>query len=176
MGLIEVTRLAYGKWDGSEHWSCACVELGTDEHGLWLGLPTGTVWSRPGHEAPWTFPAALLVPDDGYVARFLRRVPTEAEPDPVTVYVDVATTPCRHEDLVSAIDLDLDVVRHASGRVWLDDEDEFEEHAARWSYPDEVRARARATADRLLLELADRVEPFGQAADSWLARAAACTL
>ena len=46
------------------------------------------------------------------------------------------------EDLVRAVDLDLDVIRGTTGRVWVDDEDEFAEHRVSLGYPDEVIEQA----------------------------------
>ncbi|WP_180935649.1 DUF402 domain-containing protein [Nocardioides ungokensis] len=37
--------------------------------------------------------------------------------------------------MLRAVDLDLDVVRGRTGRVWIDDEDEFAEHRVRFGYP-----------------------------------------
>ena len=51
---------------------------------------------------------------------------------------------------MTAIDLDLDVVRELDGRVWVDDEDEFAEHQVSLGYPAEVIAAARASCDRLV--------------------------
>jgi protein associated with RNAse G/E len=39
---------------------------------------------------------------------------------------------------VAAVDLDLDVVRGWTGRIWVDDEDEFAEHRVHFGYPAEV--------------------------------------
>jgi uncharacterized protein len=57
---------------------------------------------------------------------------------PCEVYVDITTVPEWAEDTVSAYDLDLDVVRGWTGRVWVDDEDEFADHRVRYGYPPEL--------------------------------------
>ena len=47
---------------------------------------------------------------------------------PFDVYVDITTVPVWLDGptrAVTAVDLDLDVVRGWTGRVWVDDEDEF---------------------------------------------------
>ena len=55
---------------------------------------------------------------------------------PFDTYVDVATPAVWHgEDLVRAVDLDLDVIRGTTGRIWVDDEDEFADHRVRWATP-----------------------------------------
>ena len=53
------------------------------------------------------------------------------------VYVDITTPPVWDGTVLRAVDLDLDVVRGNTGRVWVDDEDEFADHRVRFGYPDE---------------------------------------
>ena len=36
------------KWGDRPHWEFACLYLGDDEHGDWLGFPRGTQMTRPG--------------------------------------------------------------------------------------------------------------------------------
>jgi protein associated with RNAse G/E len=45
------------------------------------------------------------------------------------------------------VDLDLDVVRGRTGRVWVDDEDEFADHRVRFGYPDDLVRLAAASCD-----------------------------
>lgn len=162
--------LGFTKWDGTEHWSCSAIRLGRDEFGLWLGLRTGTRWSRPGADVTWDWPAVFLIPPAPYVARFLDIAPTGDRPDPTAVYVDVTTVPVATDRVVTAVDLDLDVIRSRRGEVFVDDEDEFEDNRVKLGYPDELAATARATADDLVVQLTQHVEPFGTTAESWLAR------
>ena len=72
---------------------------------------------------------------------------------------------------VTAMDLDLDVVRCWDGRVAVLDEDEFAEHQVQLGYPAELIDQARVTCDWLVSTVAARAEPFGQASAAWLARA-----
>ena len=65
---------------------------------------------------------------------------------PLSVYVDVTAPPTWSGATVTAIDLDLDVVRELDGRVWVDDEDEFAEHQVFYVLP----ARGRRGRPRLL--------------------------
>jgi uncharacterized protein len=46
----------------------------------------------------------------------------------ISIYVDATTEPSIHADVVSAVDLDLDVVQLRDGTVRVLDEDEFAEH------------------------------------------------
>jgi protein associated with RNAse G/E len=87
------------------------------------------------------------------------------------IYVDVTTRPALTEGTVSAVDLDLDVVRYQDGRVEVLDEDEFAEHQVQLGYPAELITGARQTCDWLVAAVSSRAEPFGQAGAGWLARA-----
>jgi uncharacterized protein len=76
--------------------------------------------------------------------------------------------------VLRAIDLDLDVVRGLDGRVWVDDEDEFAEHRDELGYPDDIVARAEASAERVTTAVASRRAPFdGTTHHAWLDRFAA---
>ena len=55
----------------------------------------------------------------------------------------MATPPYWDGDVLRSVDLDLDVIQGLSGRVWVDDEDEFADHRVRWGYPRGRRPRAR---------------------------------
>ena len=58
--------------------------------------------------------------------------------------------------VLRAIDLDLDVLRVPSGRVWVDDEDEFAEHRLSFGYPPELVTPARRWFGRQAMGMADR--------------------
>ena len=62
--------------------------------------------------------------------------------------------------VVTAIDLDLDVVRLSDGEVFVDDEDEFAEHQVEFGYPAEVIAAARASGDRVHALVAGERAPY----------------
>ena len=82
----------------------------------------------------------------------------------------MTSKPSVQPDVVSAIDLDLDVVRLRDGTVQVLDEDEFAEHQVRYSYPAEVVAQARATTGYLVARLTDGKEPFATVGSTWLQR------
>lgn len=132
---MDEIRVVFGKWGGRPHWEYDALLLGDDEHGTWLGLPTGTRVARPGVELVSAEPQVVLVPPAcGFVATFY----APGGDGPCEVYVDITTVPEVVEDRVYAVDLDLDVLRGWSGRVWVDDEDEFADHRVRFGYPPEV--------------------------------------
>lgn len=72
--------------------------------------------------------------------------------------------------VLEAVDLDLDVLRSPSGRVWVDDEDEFAAHRVRLGYPDELVADALAGCAEVQQALTDRTAPFDDTHLGWLER------
>lgn len=159
-------RCVMTKWGDRPHWEFDAVRLGSDEHGDWIGVPAGTPMARPGATFVPPVDSVLLVPADGagWLGTFY------APGFRVEVYVDI-TTPARWEgDVVTAVDLDLDVVRGETGRVWVDDEDEFAAHRVSFGYPDEVVESASATCDEVHRLVSARLGPFdGRAPLPWLA-------
>jgi hypothetical protein len=158
------------KWGDRPHWEFACSFLGRDDHGDWLGIPAGTRMSRPGASyVAETHQVALVPapgPDDGrgWLATF------HDVGGPVRVYVDIATPPMWDGTVVRAVDLDLDVVCGATGRVWVDDEDEFAEHRVSLGYPDDLAQSAMASCDRVQAAVVAGLAPYDGAATAWLTR------
>lgn len=156
------------KWGGRPHWEYDAVLLGSDEHGDWLGVPGGTHMSRPGAE--YVAPVAQVVlvppagPDDerGCLATF------HAKGGPVQVYVDMTTPATWDGPVLRAVDLDLDVVRGATGRVWVDDEDEFAEHQVELGYPPEIIALAESSRDRVHTVVLNEDPPYDGSHQRWL--------
>lgn len=155
------------KWGGRPHWEYDAVLLGSDEHGDWLGVPGGTHMSRPGAEYVAPVEQVVLVPppgpDDerGCLATF------HAPGGPVQVYVDMTTPAAWDGPVLRAVDLDLDVVRGATGRVWVDDEDEFAEHRVELGYPPEIVALAEGSRDRIHAAIRDARAPFDGSHRRW---------
>ena len=158
--------LRYTKWGGGPHWRFDLPLLGADQHGTWLAGPPGV---------------PLQLRDEPPVTRrdwFVTLVPTRGdwiafwnERSRFEIYVDVcgppAWTPDRSE--VTAVDLDLDVVRwRADGVTDVIDEDEFADHQVALGYPPEVIAGARATSDWLMEAVTTRREPFDRVGPGWL--------
>ena len=149
-----------GKWGGRPHWEFDAVLLGSDEHGDWLGIEAGTLMVRPGAEYVAPVAQVGLAPapgpdeDRGWLATF------HARGGQVQVYVDMTTPPVWDGSTLTAVDLDLDVVRGNSGRVWVDDEDEFAEHRVRFGYPDDVTRLAMASCDRVRAAMLAGAAPY----------------
>jgi uncharacterized protein len=88
--------------------------------------------------------------------------------------VDMTTPPVWEGSTLTAVDLDLDVVRGNSGRVWVDDEDEFADHRVRFGYPDEVARLAMDSCDRVRAAMLAGAAPYDGATHlPWLERLAA---
>jgi uncharacterized protein len=155
----------YFKHPRTPHWRHPTIRLGEDVHGVWLGVPAGTRVQR-GDEPPielahdWV----QLVPRDRWwVAIF------NGPDHRIPIYVDITTVP--HwvgPDLVEMVDLDLDVVRRQDGTVYVDDEDEFEEHRISLGYDARTVDTARGTAARLVLAVEAEQPPFDGTAATWL--------
>lgn len=154
------------KWPDSPHWEFRSRYLGRDEFGHWLGIPTGTPFARPG--ASFDAPAdhVTLVPDGGW---FMATFYDPDEPArPVDVYVDVATPATWSPGTVASVDLDLDVVRGPTGRVWVDDEDEFAEHRVTLGYADDLAASALRSCADVLAAVSGGAPPYDGSAARWL--------
>ncbi|RCK70419.1 DUF402 domain-containing protein [Desertihabitans brevis] len=162
------------KWPGSPHWQREGVWLGTDAHGAWLGRPAGARSWRPGADYRNTLDGVALVPAGAtdWVASLAR----PADPAAVEVYVDLmwdVRWSAEQRGVLLATDMDLDVVRTADGHTFLDDEDEFAAHSARWDYPEDVGRQVRDRAERLLADVRRGTPPFdGSTATGWLDRLA----
>ena len=92
----------------------------------------------------------LLVPRGrGMTAMFYTEHPEQA----FELYVDITTPPVWDGDLVTAVDLDLDVIRRFDGSWYVDDEDEFAEHQVAYGYPPELVTAAEAECVRVSDEI-----------------------
>ncbi|KQZ11130.1 hypothetical protein ASD23_03235 [Agromyces sp. Root1464] len=165
----DLVRVRATKWLGQPHWEFDGRWLGADEHGDWVGFPAGTRFARPGHGFTATWDSVSLFPRAGWAAGF-----NAGHPRGLGIYVDLATVPEWRADAsgawtVSYVDLDLDVVERTGAPAFIDDEDEFAEHAVQFGYPAELVARARADAEAVLGAVRRREAPFdGATAAGWL--------
>ena len=157
------------KWGDRPHWEFDAVLLGSDAHGDWIGIPRGTFMSRPGAEYVAPVDQVGLVPapgpdeQRGWLATF------HAVGGPVQVYVDMTTPPVWDGVVLRAVDLDLDVVRGTTGRVWVDDEDEFAEHRVAFGYPEDVSRLAMTSCDRVHAAVTAGDPPYDGSSAHWLA-------
>ncbi|MDJ0953137.1 MAG: DUF402 domain-containing protein [Acidimicrobiia bacterium] len=163
---MDLVHIDFRKWDGSRHWQFAMHRLGEDEHGLWLWSPPGSNMQR-GHE-PVRKSRSInvkLIPDNKWWTAIWS---WQREVD---LYVDIITPPSWNGSTVTMVDVDLDIMRAADGRVAIEDEDEFEQHQVEMDYPQRLIDTARATTARIALAVESRHEPFGAVGESWMAKA-----
>jgi len=160
----EIVRVVYTKYDGSAHRDYPARRLNSDDLGIWVGVPRGTVSVYHGRPSVEQIPFVLLIPHHAWWTGMFNPPPRTSE-----VYCDI-TTPARWEgDTVHIVDLDLDVVRRrATQVVELRDEDEFAQHREQFGYPDDLVAEALAAAEKLMLALDDGSEPFATQHRKWL--------
>ncbi|MGH3361834.1 MAG: DUF402 domain-containing protein [Nocardioides sp.] len=176
-------RCVMSKWGDRPHWVFEGTFLGRDAHGEWIGFPAGTRFTRPGADFTAPNDQVGLVPAEadgvrpGFLATFHAPggVPWPALGGaPVATYVDMTTPPVWEDAVLTAVDLDLDVLRGMNDRVIVDDEDEFAEHQVAFGYPVEVIALAEAARDGVRAAMLSGRAPFdGEAHLTWLDRLAA---
>jgi predicted RNA-binding protein associated with RNAse of E/G family len=163
-------RVLTRKWPDLPHWEFDAVRLGADAHGHWVGVPSGTWLARPerGFHA-WCDHVVLIPYDAWWIATIYSRADADR---PVDVYVDIATpsTWSPDEAEVRAIDLDLDVIKGPTGRIWVDDEDEFADHRVSLGYPQDVVDAAIRSCEEVLKAVTDDAAPFDGTAGVWLDR------
>jgi uncharacterized protein len=161
----ERVRVLARKWPDRPHWEFDALRLGEDAHGTWIGSPAGTPFSRPG---------AAFVSDQDLVTLVPREAPFMATfyaPGGVShcdVYVDITTPAVWRDGTVTAVDLDLDVVRGWTGRVWVDDEDEFADHRVRFAYPSDVVRMAARSCEAVHAAVVQGRAPYDGTARAWL--------
>lgn len=161
-------RVECRKWPDEPHWEFDATVLGTDVHGTWVGITAGTLLASPSRAFQAAADHVTVVPHDAWwLGTFYGTDPQR----PFDTYVDIATPAVWHgEDLVRAVDLDLDVIRGTTGRVWVDDEDEFAAHRVALGYPAEVVERAVASCQEVLAAMQAGKAPFDGTHADWLAR------
>jgi hypothetical protein len=173
LDLGDPVRMEMTKWGNRPHWQFDALWLGSDRHGDWIGLPTGTEFHRPGaHFVSKSHQVGLTpltdVPDAErwFAATF--HAPGAAMP--IEVYVDITTPPVWDGSTLRTVDLDLDVIRAEGGRIWVDDEDEFAEHRVQLAYPDEVVQAAMRSCDRVEKAMRSGLPPYDGSHALWLQR------
>ena len=161
------TTVQYYKYPDTPHWRHDLIRLGVDEYGVWLGASVGTRIQKgddpPKHMAhPFV---QLIAPNAWWTLIY------NGDDHPkMSHYVDIITPAVWVEDdVVSMIDIDLDVVLEHDG-LRIDDEDEFLEHQTILAYPPWLVAGARAPTAEVYLAIEARRAPFFGPSEHWLSR------
>jgi uncharacterized protein len=166
--VLRPVRVECRKWPDDPHWEFDAHRLGVDGHGTWVGITRGTLLASPTRAFHAAADHVTLIPHDAWwLATFYGTDPRR----PFDTYVDIATPAVWHaDDLVRAVDLDLDVIRGTTGRVWVDDEDEFADHRVRLGYPTEVVDAALRSCEHVHEQVVGQAAPFDGTHARWLAR------
>lgn len=163
-----MVRISKQKWTTAtgrctEAFSWPAHVLGADHHGTWLGArrgnpvqqPDGRVEPQP-HDAVW-----LVVENAWYLPTFWFTSETD-------LTIDICTPPSFEDGTWSFVDMELDLFRRADGHAGVVDQDDWDLLVGSGLVShDEVRG-VEETAESLLTLVEHRVEPFGQAALTWL--------
>ena len=161
-------EFVWRKWDGTTHWRYQAIFLGGDEYGEWFGQLAGTRQFRPGVDTVAPTDSVLLVPaSGGWVATFY----ASRQPDEIMIYVDIASQVewDRPAGIVTAIDMDLDVIKTDDERAtWIDDEDEFAERIISMAYPQPEIDAAERNAAEVAAAVRSSIAPFDGRHEQWL--------
>ncbi len=155
------------KWGDLPHWEMDAVYLGADAAGDWIGFPIGTGMSRPGVAITTSNEQVGLVPSAGTAVGRAWLATFHGPGGSVWTYVDMTTVPEWTGRTVRAVDLDLDVIEGLDREVYVDDQDEFDEHRVELGYPREIVDLAIATRDVVLTAVRDKHPPFDGSAEPW---------
>lgn len=156
------------KYDGYAHWVVDGIGLGSDADGEWIYQPAGSFVARPGAAFTASTDAVVLIPAQGeWIATFHGGTSRNG----LLIYIDVSTgigwgRLSSGELEAHSIDMDLDVVQRDGRPVYLDDEDEFEEHGLAFGYPESLVQAMRAEAARLLPAVEHHAAPFDGRSDA----------
>jgi protein associated with RNAse G/E len=78
----------------------------------------------------------------------------------IRYYCNIASPPYMHNDVLTYIDYDLDVIRLPDGTTHVVDRDEYEAHRALYQYPAVVEEKAAAGLEALKKRIRDKKSPF----------------
>jgi hypothetical protein len=164
----DAVRLEMTKWGDQPHWQMDATYLGSDGAGDWIGFPRGTHMSRPGMSVTTGNDQVGLVPAAGTAVGRAWLATFHGPGGIVWTYVDMTTVPVWDDHTVRAVDLDLDVIEALDRRVYVDDQDEFDEHRVSLDYPDDIVTLATATRDLVRSAVAAKAPPFDGRFKPWL--------
>ena len=152
--------------EGIARWSA--YVMGSDHHRLWLYSPKGTLYrSQVGSDigecevgqgsGPAGLPVMHLIPDAAWwIAAWC------SDGHNAHIGVDICVPPALIDGEWRYIDLELDLVAHADGRVRIEDEDEFIDACEAGLIARDEAIHAQAAAVEIERGLRDRTEPFGR--------------
>ncbi|GAA3542826.1 DUF402 domain-containing protein [Kribbella ginsengisoli] len=168
---MEMVRTLFCKYDGTPHRLLESINLGEDEHGLWVGSLPGSrgqradgTWVTIDHHRVRLYPRGQW-----WSALF------NDTPHPTRIYCDITTPPVFGVDSVTTVDLDLDIRLLRDGTIKVMDEDEFLHHQKLYNYPPQIIATAQATCAWVVANIAT-TEPFTTVYQTYLEKLRAIAL
>ncbi len=138
--------------------------LGEDAFGRWLGVARGDPWWAADGSRSGVFETSLVkvVPSGTFwTACFYPADPA--------VDVDIVLPVSWIDDALEELDLELDILRSADGRVYVRDRDEFERVREAWAMPGDIVTQAEAACEQVRVLVEQGAEPFGDVGRAWLA-------
>ncbi len=156
--------VASTKYDGSLHYRYQLAVVSVDDATLRAWGPAGT----PLDSYRGARPASRHMLHVHWADRdYNLEVMWHEDWTPNKHYVNVALPSTWHDGTLRFVDLDLDLIWRPDGTVVLDDEDEFDEHRLRFSYPPELVDRAWRAVEEVRGLIAGRVAPFDGTLYAW---------
>lgn len=137
--------------------------LGEDEFGCWLGVARGQPWWTADQTSSGVMENALvkLVPPGTFWSCCFHLE------DPI-VDVDIILPVQWKGDLLEEVDLELDILGYADGRVEIRDQDQFNHVREVWSMPENIVTQVELTCAHIHSQVKDRIEPFRTVGKAWL--------
>lgn len=143
------------KYDASPHrqWQGKIVTV--DDEGVLVYTKPGTVMWEPN--AQWET-------NGGYTYywwnRWYNAFKMLQDNDMLRYYVHIATPPLWKPGELHYVDLDVDVLANAEGRVWIEDEDEFREGIQQFGYNERIIRHVRRATDEVYAKLKEHGNPW----------------
>jgi protein associated with RNAse G/E len=153
------------KFDGSLHYEFEATEVGDDDGFIALYVPPRSILSS----YRGTFPTSrhylmLWWRDRGYELE----VVWHDDWTPEMHYFNIGSSFEWTREVLSWVDLDLDVVWRHGSKPEIDDIDEFDDHRAKWNYPQALVDSCWEAVELIQTLIAGRVSPhFDESLYGW---------
>lgn len=156
--MTKINVISY-KYNGALRNKCESYLVAEDEATITLLTPPGTLDFSPKKGAWLPAPDGLL---ELYFKHKWYNVwhICEQHSGFNQIYANIAMPATLRENVLTWVDLDLDLRVHLDASIELLDEDEFLTHSTLFSYPPEVIAQARAAVDELMTAYRQGIFPF----------------
>jgi uncharacterized protein len=162
---MRTIEIRHYKWPRRYTGLAFATLLGEDQYGQWLGVRKGDQWwsADPSRSGVFINSLVKLVPHNTFWSVCFQPA------DPV-VDVDIILPVTWQGDILEEVDLELDILRAADGRVWVRDQDKFAQVRAEWPMPEDIASQAQQTCEQVRSWVEQGAEPFGSVGFGWLER------